>query len=181
MPAPDSPVVNQVILPNDGYFPDGPRNGRTRRAIPRQLQRPAAKEDREPRADAAKHLTSKRSKGLTSTSRTITSNNKKDNHQTMATFTTKTHVRLGLRPAAKVPFLSGTTRGGNLPYEPTHPPQLGVSSAYNPGTFNTSLPITINGHATSALVDSGAPTTVCTQESSALRPQSGDNATTTSS
>jgi hypothetical protein len=34
--------------------------------------------------------------------------------------------------------------------------QLGLSSAYNPGATNTSLPITINGHATSALVDSDA-------------------------
>jgi hypothetical protein len=74
-----------------------------------------------------------------------------------------------------VSFLSGTTLaprlprgsplagkrlrkegGGNLLCEPTHPPQLGVSSAYNPGASNTSLQIIINSHATSALVDSGA-------------------------
>jgi hypothetical protein len=93
----------------------------------------------------------------------------------MAKIMNKTHDRLGLRPrchsVVSIRDDTGTEiarrqshnretatqgRGRNLPRESTHPPQLGVSSAYNPGAFNTSLPITINGHATSALVDSGA-------------------------
>jgi hypothetical protein len=97
------------------------------------------------------------------------------NHRTMAKIMNKTHDRLGLRPrchsVVSIRDDTGTEiarrqshnretatqgRGRNLPRESTHPPQLGVSSAYNPGAFNTSLPITINGHATSALVDSGA-------------------------
>jgi hypothetical protein len=43
--------------------------------------------------------------------------------------------------------------GGNLPRERAHASQLGVSSAYNLGETNTSLLITINGHATSAFKD----------------------------
>jgi hypothetical protein len=43
--------------------------------------------------------------------------------------------------------------GGILPRERAHPPQLGVSSVYSPDANNTSLSITINGHATLELVD----------------------------
>jgi hypothetical protein len=125
--------------------------------------------------DTAKRDTPNRPKGLTSTTSTITPNSKEDT-------TTKPQRHLRTRyPADQISSLADTVlflsratlastlpRGsspawkwlrkegsGNLPRERAHTSQLGVSSAYNPGATNMSLLITINGHATSTLVDWG--------------------------